>query len=67
MFQESWIPQIKRGGYTNFRLYNLREDPGQTTDLAPVNPELLARLRKRLLEINADIMAEGADWHLPQP
>jgi len=63
MFQEAWIPTIKRGGYRNFRLYNLRRDPGQTTDLAARDPERLRRMKARLLEINASIMADGPDWH----
>ena len=64
MFQEAWIPTIKRGGYTNYRLYNLVNDPQQQQDLAGDNPELVERLKKKLLEINASIMADGHDWHL---
>lgn len=64
MFQEAWIPAIKRGGYRNFRLYNLKNDPSQTTDIASAEPRILARMKARLLEINASIMADGADWHL---
>ncbi|MGD1979183.1 MAG: hypothetical protein PVJ98_07315, partial [Akkermansiaceae bacterium] len=64
MFREAWIPKVKSGGYTNFRLYNLKTDPGQQTDLAADKPELTAKLKARLLEINASIMADGEDWHL---
>lgn len=64
MFQEAWIPQIKRGGYKNFRLYNLKNDPGQTADVASSEPRVLARMKGDLLRINASIMADGADWHL---
>lgn len=63
MFQEAWIPTIKAGGYTNFRLYDLEADPQQTTDLAAEKPELVKRLKQQLLEINASIMSDGADWH----
>jgi arylsulfatase A len=63
-FREAWIPVIKQGAYTHFRLYNLKEDPGQTTDLADRQPDRVARLKAQLLAINASIMAEGADWHL---
>lgn len=31
-------------------LYDLREDPGELKDIAPENPEVAARLKKRLLE-----------------
>jgi arylsulfatase A len=64
MFQEAWIPLVKKGGYTNYRLYNLKQDPGQDHDLAAANPALLKKLKARLLKINASIMADGADWHL---
>jgi len=64
MFEEAWIPEIKSGGYTNFQLFDLKNDPNQTTDIAEENPEVLARLKKQLLEINASIMADGEDWHL---
>ncbi len=64
MFDESWIPLIKEGGYTNFRLYNLKEDPSQARDLAPESPELVSQLKMKLLQINRSIMADGEDWHL---
>ena len=63
MFQESWIPTIKSGGYKNFQLFDLKSDPAQTTNVAEQHPDLFRRLKKRLLEINASIMADGADWH----
>ena len=64
MFDESWIPAIKAGSYTNYQLYNLAEDPNQTKDLAEADPDRLAAMKVKLLEINASIMADGADWHL---
>ncbi|QDS87257.1 Arylsulfatase [Rosistilla ulvae] len=64
MFQESWIPQIRSGGYTNYRLYHLRRDPGQTTDVAAEHPEVFESMRRQLLQINRSVMADGADWHL---
>jgi len=64
MFQEKWIPLIKNGSYTNYQLFDLLEDPQQQHDLAQQKPELVTRLKGRLLEINESIMADGADWHL---
>jgi len=64
MFQEAWIPTVKAGGYTAFELYDLDTDPNQTTNLAAAFPTQLEQLKKQLLEINASIMADGADWHL---
>lgn len=64
MFQESWIPKIKSGKYTGFQLFDLASDPQQQNDIADERPELAARLKEKLLEINASIMADGHDWHL---
>lgn len=64
MFNEKWIPTIKQGKYTNFQLFDLANDPNQTTDISEEKPELLEELKAQLLEINESIMADGADWHL---
>lgn len=66
MFQEAWIPTIKDGGYTNYQLYNLRDDPRQKRDLAAEQTDRVEELRRKLLEINASVMADGADWHRQQ-
>jgi len=62
MFQEAWIPTIKNGSYKNFRLYNLKSDPGQTTDVAEGYPERFQQMKESLLEINSSVMADGHDW-----
>lgn len=63
MFQESWIPAIKSGGYKRFELFDLAKDPGQRTDISGRFPNVLARLKKKLLEINASVMADAHNWH----
>jgi hypothetical protein len=65
-FQEDWIPTIKSMTYGRFELFDLSRDPGQEQDLSKQHPEVLARLVKRLLEINASVMAEAPDWHRKQ-
>jgi arylsulfatase A len=64
MFQEVWIPKIKQGGYKDYQLFDLLKDPGQSINLAPQNPELVKKLKEKLLKINASIMSEAMDWHL---
>ena len=64
MFQEAWIPAIKSGSYRDFQLFDLKTDPRQENDIAADNPQIVARLKKRLLEINASIMNDAHDWHL---
>lgn len=63
MFQESWIPKIREGDYTNFRLYDLEADRSQQHDISADHPELFERMKQNLRRINASIMANGADWH----
>jgi len=62
MFQEAWIPAIKAGGYTRFQLFDLTTDPRQQTDLSSQLPGVVARLKKKLLEINASVMADAPEW-----
>jgi len=59
MFQESWIPLIKSGAYTRYQLFDLAKDPGQQMDVSPRFPDVVARLKKKLLEINASVMADA--------
>jgi arylsulfatase A len=61
-FQESWIPLIKAGGFGRFELYDLAADPRQETDVSAQHPDIVARLKKQLLEINASVMADAPDW-----
>jgi hypothetical protein len=42
----------------------LAKDPGQRTDVSAQLPGIAARLKKKLLEINANVMADAHDWHL---
>jgi arylsulfatase A len=64
MFQERWIPRVKGGGYKDFQLFDLSKDPGQTQNISSDNPDLLKKLKAKLLEINQSVMADGTDWHL---
>ena len=64
MFQERWIPTVKDGGYKDFQLFDLSKDPGQTQNISSDNPDLLKKLKAKLLEINQSVMADGTDWHL---
>lgn len=64
MFQEEWIPNIKAGGYQDYQLFDLEQDPQQENNIAKEKPDVLARMKKQLLEINASIMQDAHDWHL---
>jgi arylsulfatase A len=47
---------------TRFELYNLKEDPKETKELSGTHPDKLAVMKKTLLELDAEIKAEGPDW-----
>jgi arylsulfatase A-like enzyme len=45
-----------------FELYNLKDDPKETTDLRGKEPKRFEALRKELTALNAQVEAEGPDW-----
>ena len=63
-FQESWIPIIKTGGFSQFALYDLNADPLQKKDISRQRPEVTRQLREKLLALYKDVMADAPDWHL---
>ncbi len=46
----------------HFELYNLKDDPKETTDLREKEPERFASLRQELTALNARVEEEGPDW-----
>jgi arylsulfatase A len=63
-FQEAWIPTIKAGGFSRFALYDLKADPLQKKDISKQRPEVTNRLKKKLLTLYKDVMADAPDWNL---
>ena len=61
-FQEAWIPIIKKGGFRGFALYDLKADPSQKKDISMQSPEVTERLKKKLLTLYKDVMADAPDW-----
>ncbi|HAU48172.1 MAG TPA: hypothetical protein DCW57_03750, partial [Planctomycetaceae bacterium] len=61
-FQEAWIPTIKAGGFSRFELYDLKTDPQQKKDISKQRPKVTERLKKKLLALYKDIMADAPDW-----
>ncbi len=45
-----------------FELYNLREDLGETNDLAGRKPGRLKAMSRRLVELHDEVRAEAPDW-----
>jgi arylsulfatase A len=61
-FKEEWIGDVKSTDLTNFRLFNLREDIGQDTDVSAEHPEVLEELKETLRAVHRDVVTEAPDW-----
>ena len=61
-FQEAWIPTIKAGGFSRFTPYDLKTDPQQKKDISKQRPKVTERLKKELLVLYENIMADAPDW-----
>ncbi len=48
--------------FSHIELYNLKDDPGEKSNLAVREATRLAAMRKRLRERNAEIERQGPDW-----
>jgi arylsulfatase A len=55
---------IKEAELGNFTMYNLKEDPNETTELSQVQPEKLDELKKQMIQLHAEIRAEGPVYGL---
>ena len=62
MFREDHIGMMKETGLSNFRLFNLREDPQQAVDLADQEPERLAAMVENMNSLHREVMDEAFDW-----
>ncbi|MBC8356847.1 MAG: PQQ-binding-like beta-propeller repeat protein, partial [Planctomycetes bacterium] len=58
----AWIPAIKAGGFNRFALYDLSTDPLQQTDISKQRPKVTERLKKKLLVLYKDVMADAPVW-----
>ena len=61
-FQESWIPIIKKGGFSRFALYDLESDPRQEKDIYKQRPKVTERLKETLLTLYEDVLEDAPDW-----
>ena len=63
-FQESWIPEIKKGsgGFRKFELYDLKNDPNQTHDIIDEKPKLFNELKNELIALNNSVLSDAPHW-----
>lgn len=58
---EDWsiMEFIRKADLSRFALYNLKEDPSETKDLARIEPERLQELKRKMIAQHAEIRVEG--------
>jgi arylsulfatase A len=61
-FREEWIGEVKATKLKNFRLYNLREDPHQDTDVSAEHAERFERMKREMNSLHQEVVADGPDW-----
>lgn len=62
MFQERFIGDIKKTGFKNYRLHNLRTDAAQEIDLSEKEPDRFAKMKAQMLKLHRDVMDDAFDW-----
>lgn len=60
--QKGDVDLIKKHQLVDFELYNLKDDPAQSNNLATNDPERLDSLAKKLVEKFLEIQREGKYW-----
>lgn len=55
---------IKQGELDRFEMFDLKNDPGETRDLASEHPERFEQLREQMIALHAEIRAEGPSYQL---
>ena len=55
------VPAIRQGDYklVGHELFNINRDPGETSDIAAVHPQIVVRLKSRLRELSAERLPLG--------
>ena len=60
---EGWsiLQFVKQAELSRFTLYDVKNDPGEKTDLAATEPKRLERLKTRMIALYEEIQAEGPE------
>lgn len=61
-FRPAQLAAAKTNLLTQFELYHLKSDIGESSNLAAKEPKRLAALRAKLLHAHADVCREGPNW-----
>ena len=61
-FQKSFQNGIRTAGLTNFKLYDIVNDPGQTANVSSANPIIFSDMSVQLTDIYQQVQADAPWW-----
>jgi arylsulfatase A len=61
-FRPTDLPFIKNLDFQSFELYNLRQDPAESTNLAPREPKRLQQMSDQLTRIHTEVRTQAPTW-----
>lgn len=61
-FQPAHMDFIKKQKITHFELYDINVDIGQRQNVASLHPEVVEKLKKKMLLLKEEMIHEGGDW-----
>jgi arylsulfatase A len=61
-FQKTFQTGIRTAGLTNFKLYDIVNDPGQTSNVSASHPTLFADMSAQLTDIYDEVQADTPWW-----
>ncbi|MCK4920826.1 MAG: sulfatase-like hydrolase/transferase [Bacteroidales bacterium] len=61
-FRQEHYAFMKRASLTTFELYNLKDDPSQTNDIAEQYPGIVEELKLSMIRLYDETISEGVDW-----
>jgi arylsulfatase A len=64
-FMPNHMEYLKPLKPNQFELYNLKEDKEQDIDLSEKYPEIVSKMKIKMMELRAEMIAEGGDWYNP--
>ena len=61
-FQPAHMDFIKKQKINHFELYDIQADVGQRNNVARENPEVVERLKMKMLHLKKEMINDGGDW-----
>jgi len=62
-FRKEYLDFIRIADFDRFELYNVRNDPGQKTDVASQFPQVAEVMKEEMIAQYKDVVSDGPDWY----